>query len=108
MKNALFAIMLLVPVFATAQKQAPNPSDYSVAIHVQSSHLLRQCTDVTNGLSICWWVQRIDVLINEKKYELSGRVNGADLLRVGDFHVSLCQVKSTTFLGALRRARYAS
>ena len=85
MKKFLFAIMLVTPAFAADQKQPSNPADYTTTVHVQSSRLIQQCTDVTNGNSFCVWAQQLTTLIDGKKYELGGRVKVANLLRVGDY-----------------------
>jgi hypothetical protein len=97
--------MLVTPAFAVGQKQPPNPADYTVTVNVQSSRLIQQCTDVTNGNSVCVWTQQLTTLIDGKKYELSGRVKVPNLLRVGDIHVSHLSREDTSGYGALWRAR---
>jgi hypothetical protein len=77
--------LLLAPALAWAEKPAPNPADYTIAVHVQFSRLTLNCGDVTNGSSICRWMQHLTVLIDGKKYELDGAIKSVDLLRVGDY-----------------------
>jgi hypothetical protein len=72
-----------------AEKPAPNPAEYTVAIHVQSSRLAEDCSEVTQGNSVCGWVQQLKVLIDGKKYELNGTSRSADLLRVGDYKAKI-------------------
>ncbi|MGA2671657.1 MAG: hypothetical protein ABSE99_00405 [Terracidiphilus sp.] len=89
MKKLLFAILLLAPALAWAEKPAPSPADYTIAVHVQASRLTVDCGDVTNGTSICRWTQHLSVLIDGKKYELNSSIKNADLLRVGDYKAKL-------------------
>jgi len=89
MKKILFALMLLTPALAGAEKPAPNPADYTVAIHVQSSRLVVDCSDVTQGNSVCGWAQHLTVLINGKKYELDSGMTAENLLRVGDYRAKI-------------------
>jgi hypothetical protein len=90
MKIALYAILLLTPALALAAKETPNPADYTVAVHVQSSRLVLSCGDVTNGNSICTWYQRLTVIIDGKKVEIeSGAVK--NLLRVGDYKAKIAK-----------------
>jgi hypothetical protein len=81
MKKALLTILLLAPVLAWGgnSKPAPNPADYTIAVHVQYSSLDKFVTssDVT--------FQRLTVLINGKKYELEDTHWRRDLLRVGEY-----------------------
>jgi hypothetical protein len=85
MKKVLFALMLVTPALVLAEKPPPNPADYTVAIHVQSSRLVVNCSDSTNGNSVCGWAQHLTVLINGKKYSLASGFTTEDLLRVGDY-----------------------
>ncbi|MGA3047326.1 MAG: hypothetical protein ABSD67_11920 [Terracidiphilus sp.] len=88
MKRFVFALgvaLLIAAVPSWTEKLAPNPAEYTVAIHVQSSRLAVDCSDVTGGNSVCGWVQQLKVLIDGKKFELNGTSRSADLLRVGDY-----------------------
>jgi hypothetical protein len=89
MKKVLFALLFLTPALAWAEKPAPKPADYTISVHVQASRLTTDCGDVTGGSSICWWLQRLTVLIDGKKYELDSNIKTADLLRVGDYKAKL-------------------
>jgi hypothetical protein len=89
-----FQFVLLVALLMTvatgwSEKPAPNPAEYTVAIHVQSSRLTPACSDVTNGNSFCRWTQHLTVLINEKKCELDSTIVTPDLLRVGDYKAKM-------------------
>lgn len=83
MKKVLFAILLMVPALACAEKKpAPNPADYTVTVHVQSSHLLQ------NQLS----TQILDVTIGEKKYKLEAWPF-FQVLPVGDYKAKIYKDK---------------
>ena len=91
MGKVFIALLLLTSAFAWAEKPAPNPADYTVAIHVQSSRVVVDCSDVTSGNSVCGWGQQLTVLINGKKYGLdsAAMMRTADLLRVGDYKAKI-------------------
>ena len=83
----LLALLLLAPAIALAEKPTTNPADFTVAVHVQSSHIRYQCSDVTNGSSFCLWNQELSVTIAGKKYELTtvrGSRNPA-IIHAGDY-----------------------
>jgi hypothetical protein len=88
MKKALFAILFLIPTMVCAEKAKPNPSDYTVAVHVQSSRLVLFCGDVTGGSSVCSWEQHLSVIIDGKKFEIQPQV-AKNLLRVGDYKAKI-------------------
>ena len=91
MKKALLALFLVCPSFVLAEKPALNPADFSVAVHVQSSRIQADCSDVTNGTSICYWNQHLKVTIDGKKYELVGNRAKKILyvLRAGDYKAKI-------------------
>jgi len=80
MKNTLFAILLLVPALALAQKPAPNPAGYTITVHVQSSRL-----EFPSRL------QHLTVLIEGRKYELEGAVATFDVFRPGDYKAKIAR-----------------
>ncbi len=86
MKKVLLAILLLMPALAYAgkDKSAPNPADYTIAIHVQSSRLERL---IVNNNSVM--MERLTVVIDGKKYELSDTSFRNDLFRVGDYKATI-------------------
>lgn len=90
MKKVLIAFFLIVPSLGWAEKAKPNPADYTIAVHVQSSHLVEFCGDSTNGNSVCSWQQKLTVLIDGKKYELQSGPKVA-LLRVGDYKAKIAK-----------------
>jgi hypothetical protein len=108
MKKALVALLLLVPVFAGAQKTTPNPASYPITVHVQASRLVNECF---TGDS--WWLalreravvteadrtrcalfQHLTVVIEGKKLELADETPRADLLRIGDYKAGIINQES--------------
>jgi len=80
MKKIALAVLLSVSAFAWAGS-SPNPAEYSVNVHVSRSRM------VNDGRSIAY-VQKLNVVIDGKKYELeSGGPN--TLLAVGDYKAKL-------------------
>jgi hypothetical protein len=88
MKNVFLAILLLIPTLVCAEKTKPNPSAYTVAVHVQSSRLVLSCGDVTGGSSVCSWEQHLNVIIDGKKFEIQPGT-AKNLLRVGDYKAKI-------------------
>jgi len=82
MRKILFAILILVPALAWAAKPAPNPADYTITVHVQSSRL-----NVVQGWSNPS-LHHLTVLIDGKKFELEGG-GGLGVLRVGDYKAKI-------------------
>jgi len=82
MKKLLIALLLVAPASSWASK--PNPADYTVAVHVQSSHLGWEC-DSHLGSSFCGPQLRITAVIEGKKLELRCKTDSSDLLRIGDY-----------------------
>jgi hypothetical protein len=88
-KKIFLAILLLAPALAWAKsKPAPNPADYTITVHVQSSQSVGPQVQLT---AHSWgWVQQLTVTIDGKKYELrEGNTARADLLRVGDYKAKI-------------------
>ncbi len=85
MKRIALATLLLAQVLAWAAKPAPNPADYTITVHVQSSRL-------TKGiLRPVLWAQHLTVSIDGKKYELEGGYNLEDVVRVGDYKAKIAK-----------------
>ncbi len=82
MKIALFAILLTVPALALADK--PNPADYTIVVHVQSSRLVIDCGSTFKG-SNCDSELQMDVLIGGKKYEIQDERPNSSVIHVGDY-----------------------
>jgi|SRR5450432_1299795 hypothetical protein len=81
MKKIAFAVLLLCSAFAWAVD--PNPSDYTVNIHVSSSRILYGPPGSLQSF------QGLNVLIDGKKYELTS-YHGADtVLALGDYKAKL-------------------
>ena len=85
--KVLFVLAMVLPSFALAEKPAPNSADYITTIHVQTSRIASDCSDVTNGTSVCFWNQHLDVTIDGKKYEMVGNraKKNVYVLRLGDY-----------------------
>lgn len=80
MKNVLLALLLLVPPLACAQWSQPKPADFTINIHVQSTHLVPDFKSETLFM---------DVLIDGKKYELADLGSNNSVLRVGDYKAKI-------------------
>jgi hypothetical protein len=94
MKKASFAILFLSSALscaapARAEKPKPNPADYTIAVHVQSSRIIDVCSDV-GGSSVCGWEQQLSVTIDGKKYDLQSGF-AKDLLRAGDYKAKIAK-----------------
>ncbi|MGD0403470.1 MAG: hypothetical protein ABSB66_09745 [Candidatus Acidiferrales bacterium] len=86
MKTAALFVLLLVATLATLARAAPAPDEYSITVHVTSSCF------VGGG-------QRLDVVINSKKYQLSGfsgATKYASLLALGDYKAKLVKDQHET------------
>jgi hypothetical protein len=84
MKRVLVAILLLAPALASAEKKpAPNPADYAVTVHVQSSQVINRYQVPT---------QLLDVIIDGRKYKL-GASPDIQVLPVGDYKAKISQDK---------------
>lgn len=81
MKRTTVAILLLLSVCVWAASD-PNPTEYAINIHVSASHLVIEPT--SNAYS-----QKLNVVIDGKKYELEGPGDGAMLLALGDYKAKL-------------------
>lgn len=73
-KNVVFALILVLPSLLYAEN--PNPSDYSVVVHVQSSRLVVDHDGVAQDLT---------ATINGKHVELEGTPLQQYVLRTGDY-----------------------
>jgi hypothetical protein len=84
MKKVLIAILLLAPALACAEKKtAPNPAEYTITVHVQSSVLIHRF-EVPS--------QHLKVIIGGKHYELEA-ITSPEVLPVGDYAARLSQDK---------------
>lgn len=87
MRKALIAILLIAPMLAWAGKPEPNPADYTVAVHVQSSSIEENCS--APG---CGYQQRLVALVNGKSYELlSAPTPSPWLLKLGDYKARIAK-----------------
>lgn len=81
-RSALFVLLL----FGTLASAASAPGEYSINVHVTSSYLLVN-------------VQELDVVINGKKYQLSGysrTTKAGYLLALGDYKAKLTKDQHQT------------
>jgi hypothetical protein len=80
MKKITLAALLLFSAFAWAGDK-PNPADYTVNVHVTASRMVSE-----RDYNID--VQKLNVVINGKKYELESGGEGT-LLALGDYKAKL-------------------
>jgi hypothetical protein len=85
-KKLALAAFLMSPMLALAE--TPNPANYTVNVHIQSSRLVVVCPSGTN----CGNVQYLNTVIGGKKFELERWVDGS-VLRVGDYKARLIEGK---------------
>lgn len=85
MKKIALAIVLLASALAWAGAE-PNPAEYTVNVHVSSSSI------ATGNLIL-------DVVIDGKRYELSGYAGGM-LLALGDYKAKLVKDEHKTTYGS--------
>ncbi len=87
MNKVILMVLLCLPALGRAEELAPNPADYTIAVHVQSSRIAADCSDVTNGTSVCFWNQHLNVTIDGKKYEPVGNraKKNVYVLQLGDY-----------------------
>jgi hypothetical protein len=100
-RKILAAILLFSSGLCWAAK--PNPSDYAVTVHVQSSQLVSVCYDVF-GKNYCEIRLHLNVLIDGKKYVLEGKplvenLDSSGVLRIGDYKASLVVAYKTRLGG---------
>lgn len=84
MKNLLLVLLLLAAAPAWAEK-APNPVDFTIAVHVQSSHIIDVCRGSSSTVRCGKLQQLLDVVIDGKKYELRSKDDFDSVLRTGDY-----------------------
>ncbi|MGD0799828.1 MAG: hypothetical protein ABR906_00785 [Terracidiphilus sp.] len=82
MKKVLIATLFMLPVLAYAEKKpTPNPADYTITVHVQSSEALL----LSNH-------QLLNVTIDGKHFELESIPYGG-VMPVGDYMARISQDK---------------
>jgi hypothetical protein len=82
MKAIVLAILLVLPSSLWGAK--PNPADYTVTIHIVSSHLAQECEE-PGSVVICGLSQHLNVLIGGKKFELEGGNSKSGILKLGNY-----------------------
>jgi hypothetical protein len=104
MKKVILVFLILVSTTVWAEKPKPNPSDFAVNIHVQSSRLKVECGDVTSGTSVCYWYQYLSAMVDGKKVELRGNmmVRNEYLLKLGDYKAKILKEEDTRVYGYQR------
>jgi hypothetical protein len=93
-KKITLAILLLVSVLALAGAD-PNPADYTINVHVSSSRL------VAEGRSNAY-LQRLNVVIAGKKYELESGFPVNAMLEIGDYKAKLIRDEHHTKYDSLQ------
>jgi len=95
-RTALFVLLLL----ATLSWAAPNPDEYTINVHVNSSRWVMAPTVLVGPEPVL----RLNVIIDGKKYELEARTAkanleaGVTLLAPGDYKAKVIQdVHKTTY-----------
>ena len=74
-------VILLLSVFATAGPN-PNPAQYTVKVHVSTSHMVVEGTSIARR-------QKLNVVIDGKKFELESEISPNALLALGDYKAKL-------------------
>jgi hypothetical protein len=92
MKKVMLALLLLAPSLACAEKTPPNPADYTINVHVNSSRLVY----IGSGISNTQVLEDLMVLINGKTYELTNAARLNSVLRLGDYQAKTVTVKGQT------------
>jgi len=82
MKKAILAILLLTSALAV-RKTKPNPADYTIAVHVQSSRMVVACSDVPAETVFAACSSNSTSPSTERSSNFNR--NASDLLRVGDY-----------------------
>lgn len=95
MRQAFFAILLLTPSLALAA--SPNPADYPITVHVQSSHLINLTEASGHGRQFCGHYRRLNVVIDGRKYELEGGDCHAGILEPGDYKARIRKDEKTPY-----------
>ena len=89
MKQAVLFVLLAVSIFVWA---APNPDEHPINVHVISSYFVASTGMFEKSVT----VQKLSVLIDGKKYELSALATKAGLLAPGDYKARLVQDEHKT------------
>jgi hypothetical protein len=85
-------IVLCVLLVSTFVWAAPNPNEYSVNIHVTSSYFVTSPGRFEGAAT----VQKLNVLVDGKKYELTALATKTGLLAPGDYKARLVQDEHQT------------
>ena len=92
MQKITLAVLLLISVLAWGGGD-PNPAEYTINVHVTSSRLV-------TGSAPGFW-QKLDVVIDGKKYELESDVMNV-LLALGDYKAKLVKDEHKTQYDSLQ------
>jgi hypothetical protein len=85
-------IALLALLLSAVSAAAQPPADYTITVHVSSSHWT-----VAPGFFSSQAVQQLDVVIEGKKYDLEATAqNSPTLLALGDYKAKLVQDEHKT------------
>jgi len=89
MKQVALFVLLAVSIFVWA---APNPDEHPINVHVISSYFVASTGMFEKPVT----VQKLNVLIDGKKYELSAPAAKTGLLALGDYKARLVQDEHKT------------
>ncbi len=89
MKPVVLFALLLVSTFVWA---APNPDEYLINVHVISSYFVASPGMFEKSVT----VQKLNVLIDGKKYELTALASKSGLLALGDYKARLVRDEHKT------------
>src|ERR1039458_1468044 len=93
MKKIVLVFLLLFSTFAWAGSE-PNPAEYTISVHISSS-----CMVIENGSNASQ--QKLNVVIDGKKYELEG-YGGGMLLGLGNYMAKLVKDEHKTTYDSLQ------
>jgi hypothetical protein len=104
LKNGLLFALFLIPALAWPEKPKANPAEFTIDLHVQSSRMTQQCTDVTQGNSLCIQIQELSVTVAGKKIELRGdtMTRNPYVLHVGDYKAKVLKEDTSLSYGVRR------
>jgi hypothetical protein len=89
MKPFVLLVLLMVSTFVWA---APNPDEYPINVHVTSSYFVASPGIFDGSVT----VQKLCVVIDGKKYELTALATKAGLVALGDYKARLMQDEHKT------------
>jgi len=104
MNKLVLVLLILTAAAGWAEKPKPNPSDFTIDIHVQASRMKAECGDVTGGSNLCFWYQYLSVTVDGKRLELRGNLmtKAEYVLKLGDYKAKVSKEDVTKSYGYQR------